>query len=270
MVQSRPSMAEVAQTSSKRDSDLKLEAILLEVLSEPDARARRDAVIEADERDEAAIAQAYADLDGLIELICTRYFELEARAREEAAEVERLEFVDDEAIDISVEDDDLGSAADVAGEAPPELIGPPPPIKSKRPKKLAKRLVSELLYEDMLWLLSVNDGEGALISLERLLVTSEIKGELQQFIELNEERLLNLYKDTIFGALDKVPKAITQRKKAVGGMPAAYRTAKKVKPILALINGKNDLASLIKQSKFTPLETCCVINQLRRSNVVKL
>ena len=44
----------------------------------------------------------------------------------------------------------------------------------------------------------------------------------------------------------------------------------KVKPILALINGKNDLASLIKQSKFTPLETCCVINQLRRSNVVKL
>lgn len=281
-------MADVDPGDSAFDSEA-LAATLAGPFSDPEARERRARNLAEDARDSEAVAAIFAPLDTLIASFVARVAELQA---EEAAAIELqaedvVEVIDErgaDLVELQSEDDDLAGAADAPDAAPPplaadfdpeateeivdELLDDVDPVDVTSGRRRHRRQAADLLYEDMLWLLSINDGEGALISLERLLASHPVVGELKQFIELNLQRLLNLYKETIFGSLDKVP--LPAATAALTDMPLSYRTGEKLGVMLKLIDGRRDIAKLVEVAPYSPLETCCVVNQLRRSGLITL
>lgn len=122
------------------------------------------------------------------------------------------------------------------------------------------------LYDDVLWLFSINDGEGALISLERLLTMGQIDDEVSEFLDLNGENLLGLYEGYI-GPFDKVPmRGDTQPE----SMPKGYLDQGELDRLYQMIDGERSIADLIDASERTPLETCASIEQLHRARLIEL
>ena len=251
------------------------------VFAKPGAAQRRQRALKTDKRSDAEVAELFRDLDGLIAAI-------EAVLRpSEAPQVEAPP-------PPPLPAPDLDKSHDVTPEgletAPPEL--PPgaarqrPPTKTppavRRPKKPRTRppknqpviaplphdaRAVELLYQDIVWLVSIDDWGGALISLERLLVSARLDGLVKEFIDVNEVKLLNLY-ESYLGPFDKVP---TRRTLDLDNtMPSAYARAEKLAKMLAIIDGKRDINELFAISPYTPLETCSALNQLRRSGIVAI
>lgn len=259
---------ETPSNPMRRIDPAMLERILGEVLSDPEARKRREEVRAGDPRTDEEIAAIFGDFGLLVDELRARLAVLEAEA--ERSDETPLELAAEDVIEIG----ELAPAdEELAPEAPPDALPPVPKKKKKRkPRKVyspeERRLqAASLLYEDVLWLLSVNDGEGALISLERLLVGYEPEGEIKEFLQLNEAKLLNLYEGYI-GPFDKVPKKL---KLAKGhGMPDAYLAEKRIQKMLKLVNGKSTITKLLKQSKMPPLQACCILNQLRRSGLIEI
>jgi hypothetical protein len=174
---------------------------------------------------------------------------------------------------IEVEDDDLGGAAEIQMESgqPPALVttAPPPLERGKRRKlttALLDRRVAMLLYDDVLWLLAINDGEGALISLERLLVIATPSGDLKEFVDLNEAKLLSLY-EGYMGPFDKLVQRVPPHE-GMGAMPTAYTGNEKIGNVLNLVDGTSSISKIVAGSPYSQLETCCILNQLRRAALV--
>jgi len=126
--------------------------------------------------------------------------------------------------------------------------------------------VSSMLYSDLLWLFSINDKEGALISLERLLVIGNIDEELDEFLELNGDRLLNLY-EGYMGPFERVP---VPGQIAPESMPKGYFSQGELARLYEMIDGERSIGDLIDASERTPLETCASIEQLRRARLINL
>ena len=125
---------------------------------------------------------------------------------------------------------------------------------------------ARLLYDDVIWLFGINDGEGALISLERLLTIGQIDDEVSEFLNLNSEKLLGLYEGYI-GPFEKVP---LRGDTTPDAMPAGYLSQGALKSVFDLIDGERSIADLIDASDRPPLETCASIEQLHRARLVQL
>ena len=125
---------------------------------------------------------------------------------------------------------------------------------------------ARMLYDDVLWLFSINDGEGALISLERLLTIGQIDDEVAEFLDLNGDKLLGLYEGYI-GPFDKV---ILRGDTTPESMPTGYLSRGEFDRIYAMVDGQRTIGDMIDASERSPLETCASIEQLHRARLVAL
>ena len=122
---------------------------------------------------------------------------------------------------------------------------------------------AELLFDDALRLFRMGDSDGALISLERLLVSHELNADLAEFVRVNEGRLLDLYA-AIVGPWEKIP----SRHTSTEPMPQSFYAVPKIAGILAKIDGKRSIGDLMATSGMSRLETVSVVNQLLRSKAI--
>lgn len=120
----------------------------------------------------------------------------------------------------------------------------------------------ELLYNDVLRLFSLGDTDGALVSMERLLIIAPINDQIRNFLRVNESKLMKLY-EGVMGPWSNVPHKVD-----TANAPPFFRQHAKFKSILHLVDGKRDLGGILEESYFLPLETCAVLNQLIRSKVI--
>ena len=128
------------------------------------------------------------------------------------------------------------------------------------------RDAARMLYDDVLWLFSINDGEGALISLERLLTIGQIDDEVAEFLDLNGDKLLGLYQGYM-GPFDKV---VFRGDTTPESMPEGYLSRGEFDRIYAMVDGQRTIGDLIDASERTPLETCASIEQLHRARLLAL
>jgi len=165
---------------------------------------------------------------------------------------------------------------------PPSITAEPPPLPPpaastrSRPRPAPGALLAalpaeapaaRLLYEDILWLVSINDWKAAMVSIERLLVTVRLEGTLKEFFEFNEVKLLNLF-ESFLGSFTLVPK---RRKRTLdNAMPEAYERAEKLHAVLALVDGARTLKDILRESPYLPLETCSALSQARRCGVIEI
>lgn len=274
--------------------------VLMGVLDDLDAFSRRMAVRAADPRSDVDVDGEYLALDSVIELFFERMeigvagedtragADDETRTRKiptisakkskkrptteiatsesaqeslPLAEGDTIEFEDDDLLGAeSLSDDSL----EVVGDAPTRPVSRADVPAAANPD--AHRKAAELLYEDVLWLFSINDGEGALVSLERLLMLGNLEGEAEEFLRLNGEKLLNLYEGYL-GPFDKVP---SRGETDIDHMPIGYLEHGLMSSILDMVDGKRSIQAIMQHSPFTPLETCAGIEQLRRARILEL
>lgn len=261
-----------------------LHHILAPALGEPEARSRP-----APKPASKKLAARLDDLDRVIELLDARLEALlapaptrptapppAARPRTPAS----LEMPEPPTLPAKRGHVDIDDLAD--GDIPPlplEFEPPPlpPPSASRsitRPRVTtaipalgADHPSAKLLYDDILWLVSINDWQGAMISIERLLVLVRLEGPLKEFFDVNEVKLLNLY-ESFFGPFTKVPTRVPLN--LDNAMPDAYERAQKLQAVLQLLDGERTLQAILRESPYTPLETCSAINQARRAGLVKI
>lgn len=152
--------------------------------------------------------------------------------------------------------------AGAAEAAPPEVAPEEPELLP--PGATGLQAEVELLYEDVLWLFSLGDTDGALVSLERLLVVAPPSEHVRHFIQVNEKKLLKVY-EAVLGPWSNVP-----RRTADDEIPSLFTTHAKLKALLELIDGKRSLEDLFGDSFLMPLETCALLHQLIRIRAVSL
>jgi len=121
------------------------------------------------------------------------------------------------------------------------------------------------LFEDVRNLFEINDREGAIISLERLLVISPITAELQGFLELNEARLIEHYA-SLLGPFESVPVVVH----ADGRMPDGYFGMEKVASVVDACDGQRSVDSLFAHVPLGRIEICAILSQLARSKTIKM
>ena len=120
----------------------------------------------------------------------------------------------------------------------------------------------ELLYNDVLRLFALGDTDGALVSLERLLIIAPPNDQLRNFLRLNEPKLMKLY-EGVMGPWSNVPHKVEN-----ADAPEFFNLHAKFKSILHLVDGRRSLGTILDESYFLPLETCAVLNQLVRAKVI--
>lgn len=123
---------------------------------------------------------------------------------------------------------------------------------------------AELLFDDALRLFRLGDSDGALISLERLLASTELNEDLREFIRVNEDRLLDLY-HAVIGPWEKVPAHCTDNDEP---MPSTFLTGPKIQLILGQIDGKATFEELMAMNELSRLETIAVMSQLMRCKTI--
>lgn|GEM_PF-1859594 len=155
----------------------------------------------------------------------------------------------------------------------------PPPIPTKQrqraiprgtevlPALMADSKTARLLYEDILWLVAINDWKAAMVSIERILVGVRFEGTLREFFEFNEVKLLNLF-ESFLGKFTRVPR---RRPRTIeNAMPDGYERTEKLMAVLALVDGERTMQEILRESPYTPLETCSALNQARRCGVIEV
>ncbi len=244
-------------------------AILAPALSEPEAGARRRRVLADDGRTEAQWNAFVAELEAVVALL-----RWPSTAVDSGADTDELNVAQVEALRVRLgPDDGLPAAASAAEEAGPALGDDVPTRPRVKRAKVAPALAADqarraaaLLYEDVLWLFSINDGEGALVSLERLLVLGQLEGEASEFVRLNSDKLIDIYRDYM-GSFDVVPRKGTTE---LDAMPEGYFDLDALAQVYAMIDGKLSIGAIVKASPLPPLTTCAALEQLKRSGVVAL
>ena len=119
------------------------------------------------------------------------------------------------------------------------------------------------LFRDVRALFEIGDREGALVSLERLIVVAPIAPEIEGFLGHNEARLLDYYQN-VFGPFSRTICLAEDR----GQMPPVYFSLDKVQVVLELIDGDRTVSEIINSSGLRRIETCAVLSQLVRASAV--
>ena len=247
-----------------------------------DHAARRAALLDEDteERREARVAVLDA-LDLSLTTLGERMATLAAVAREVQAEPVHHDTILDMPAALFAE---AARDAEPEPEPEPEPDAAPRSKKKKRRKKRTTRgkkvkpapidpellpmgsagwqAEVELLYNDVLRLFSLGDTDGALVSLERLLIVAPINDQIRSFLRINESKLMKLY-EGVMGPWSNVPGHVGNPQ-----APEFFNHHAKFKTILHLVDGQRDLGAILEESYFLPLETCAVVNQLIRAKVI--
>ncbi|HIN85933.1 MAG TPA: hypothetical protein EYN06_05575 [Myxococcales bacterium] len=124
-------------------------------------------------------------------------------------------------------------------------------------------LSAELLFDDALRLFALGDSDGALISLERLLTSSELNEDLTEFVQKNEVKLLRVYEE-VLGPWNKTLHLNTSGE----SLHAGFLRAPKIKWVIGKVDGQATIGDLLQNEKLSQLETVAVISQLLRSKAV--
>jgi len=123
------------------------------------------------------------------------------------------------------------------------------------------------LYDDIVTLSTLNDWDGVLISLERLLVLARLEDHIKDFVDTNEVKLLSIY-ETFLKSFSRVPRRLPPA--VDNSMPRPFLRAEKIAQVLQMIDGQVTIQEILRRSALTPLETCSALCQLRRAGVVEV
>jgi len=121
----------------------------------------------------------------------------------------------------------------------------------------------ELLFDDALRLFKLGDSDGALVSLERLLASCQLNDDLQEFVKVNEERLMEVY-EVLLGPWEKVPLRI----ECDEPLPDSFFHTEKIVQILALVDGTASLSDIFSSTDMSALEVASVLSQLIRARAI--
>ncbi len=119
------------------------------------------------------------------------------------------------------------------------------------------------LYDDVRALFEIGDREGALISLERLVVVSPLTPQVESFLHHNEGRLLEYYQG-VFGPFSRVPALVHSEQR----MPASYYALDKIRTITEMVDGRRSIQNILLSSGMSRIEACAVISQLVRAAAI--
>lgn len=139
------------------------------------------------------------------------------------------------------------------------------PIVAARPGDAPETF---LLYDDIVTLSSMNDRDGLMISLERMLLLARLEDHIRVFIDANEAKLIGLYESQL-KSFSRVPK---RRPAAIDNtMPRAFLRAEKVAAILPLIDGQATIADIVvRAAPLHRIETLSVLAQLQRAGIIEV
>ncbi len=183
------------------------------------------------------------------------------------------ELIDESELEIVEEDADSEADAFLQAETrEPEqfaraetivLSGPEVRRKIRLKQSVMPSYMAGHLYNDVRALFEIGDREGALVSLERLIVVAPIAPQIESFLSHNESRLLDYYQN-VFGPFSRV----VSIPDTGPNMPPGYFAMEKVQVIWALVDGERSVQELIDVSGLRTIEACSVISQLVRSAAV--
>ena len=129
-----------------------------------------------------------------------------------------LEATDDSDVDTAELDHEKIPLTSDVKPAPPAEEYLAPVLEEEEPPSPGWTRRAELLYDDMLRLFRLGDSDGALVSLERLLTSTPLNQDLEEFVEVNEERLMELYK-SVLGSWGDCP---VRAEEIEGPIPPAF------------------------------------------------
>ena len=121
----------------------------------------------------------------------------------------------------------------------------------------------ELLYDDVLHLFQIGDSDGALVSLERLLSIAPNDDGIREFIELNEEKLLQVYADSLGSFTDPL-----KHNRFAEPMAAAHGENVLLAEVLAAIDGEASVEELLERLDRPRLMVCAGVSLLRRARII--
>ena len=128
----------------------------------------------------------------------------------------------------------------------------------------ASRLASKRLYQDVLTLFSIQDGEGALISLERLLNIGNLDDEIEDFLRLNGHKLVALY-ENVLGPFTKI---VRHGSVAIDEMPKGYLDRGLLRDVFERVNGQKSIDELLDGLTEERLKACAALEQLHRARLI--
>ncbi len=143
------------------------------------------------------------------------------------------------------------------------LSGPEVKRKIRLKQSILPSHMASGLYDDVRALFEIGDREGALISLERLVVVAPLSPQILGFLSHNEARLLEYYMG-VFGPFTRVPALAPGEHR----MPAAYYAMDKIRLVANLIDGRRNVQQIIDQSGLSQIEACAVLSQLVRASAL--
>lgn len=144
------------------------------------------------------------------------------------------------------------------------LSGPDIKRKIRHKQSIMPSFVGQILLEDIVSLQAIEDREGALVSLERLLTVAPMSAQVESFLSHNESKLLQYY-ESLFGPWSRVA-----RIKPGDAMPSGYYKLPKIQAVVSLMDGKLPLSDVISRCGLRRIEACAVLSQLSRSGSLDL
>ncbi|HAN32263.1 MAG TPA: hypothetical protein DCQ06_11755 [Myxococcales bacterium] len=226
------------------------------------AHQRRDAVerLPADTR-VLELLDALGELDAVLEGSGS------VSLRDELIEIDELEIIE--------EDSETEAEAFVRAErSEPEqfaraetivLSAPDVHRKIRSKQSIVPEQMAAMLYSDVRSLFEIGDREGALVSLERLIIVAPLSSQVDAFLTHNEPRLMEYY-GNVFGPFSRTLRAPT----GPNPMPDSYFAMDKVNRIWRLVDGDKTVHEIIELSEMRTVEACAVISQLVRSTAVEV
>lgn len=151
----------------------------------------------------------------------------------------------------------------MASSATIVLSGPEVKRRIRHKQSIMPSHMASGLYDDVRALFEIGDREGALISLERLVVVAPLAPQVDAFLQHNEPRLLEYYQG-LFGPFSRVPALV----KSEQHMPPSYLTMDKIRAIVELVDGRRSVEDIIVASGMRRVEACAVLSQLVRASAL--
>ena len=188
-----------------------------------------------------------------------------------ATPLDELDFHDRQTIMLpSVTEADL---IEVTPAAPPKLPAkatmPSVPAVAEASRGASWSRSAELLFEDALRLFRMGDSDGGLVSLERLLVTTELVDDLKSFVDVNQDRVLELY-ESVMAPWNRIPERLDPSQ---APHLAPFLEQPKVAFVLSRLTGRDNartIALSCESAGMRRLEVAAVLSQLVRARVIRL
>lgn len=140
------------------------------------------------------------------------------------------------------------------------LSGPEIKRKIRHKQSIMPSYVAQVLYEDIGALFEIGDREGALVSLERLLVIAQITPQIDAFLAHNEARLVEYY-ESVLGPWTRTARL----REGETALPEAFHKLEKVAALVRHLDGTLPLSEVISRSGLRNIEACAALSQLARS-----